>query len=94
MIEEYKSITEQVIGMDSNELIDFHSTRLVEMAGNIIMGYLMVLNSQRDEKFIKTARLFVNLVRSENKERFNYMYNFSLENLEMYKEVDTEVLQH
>ena len=94
MTEEYQSITQSVIALDSNELIDFHSTRLVEMAGNIIMGYLLVLNSQKDEKFVKTARLFVNLVRSENKERFNYMNGFSLENLEMYKNVDLEVLQH
>jgi len=93
MAEEYQSITQRVIELDSNELIDFHSTRLVEMAGNIIMGYLLVLNSQKDEKFIKTARLYVNLVRSENKERFDYMNGFSIENLEMYKNVDVEVLQ-
>ena len=93
MTEEYQSITKRVIEFGSNELIDFHSTRLVEMAGNIIMGYLLVLNSQKDEKFIKTARLFVNLVRSENKERSDYMSGFSIENLEMYKDVDVEVLQ-
>ncbi len=93
MAEEYKSITERMIGMESNELIDFHSTRLVEMAGNIIMGYLLVINSQKDEKFVKTARLFVNLVKSENKERFDYMDTFRMENLELYKDVDTEVLQ-
>ena len=94
MAEEYQSITKSVIALKNNELIDFHSTRLVEMAGNILMGYLLVLNSQKDEKFVKTARLYVNLVRSENKERFDYMTGFSVENLEMYKNVDLEVLQH
>ena len=94
MAEEYQTIAQRVIEQNSNELIDFHSTRLVEMAGNIIMGYLLVLNSQKDEKFVKTARLFVNLVRSENKERFDYMSGFSLENLEMYKDIDLEVLQY
>lgn len=92
MTEEFESISQRVIDQDSTELIDFHSTRLVEMAGNIIMGYLLVLNSQQDEKFVKTARLFVNLVRSENKERFDYISGFSLENLELYKDVDLEVL--
>jgi len=94
MAEKYQSITKRVIEQGSTELIDFHSTRLVEMAGNIIMGYLLVLNSQKDEKFVKIARLFVNLVRSENKEKFDYMNGFSIENLEMYKDVDLEVLQH
>lgn len=94
MTEEYQLITDRVIEMGSTELIDFHSTRLVEMAGNIIMGYLLVINSQRDEKFVKTARLFVNLVKSENKERFDYMDTFRIENLELYKDVDVEALQH
>ena len=94
MTEEFESISQRVVSQESSELIDFHSTRLVEMAGNIIMGYLLVLNSQKEEKFVKTARLFVNLVRSENKERFDYMNGFSLENLEMYKDVDLEVLHH
>lgn len=93
MAEEYQSITKTVVELKNSELIDFHSTRLVEMAGNIIMGYLLVLNSQKDEKFIKTARLYVNLVRSENKERFDYMTGFSVENLEMYKNVDLEALK-
>ena len=94
MTEEYKSIVERVVTQESNELIDFHSTRLVEMAGNIIMGYLLVLNSQKEEKFVKTAKLYVNLVKSENRERFDYMASFEIENLELYKDVDIEVLQH
>ncbi|GGK45147.1 MULTISPECIES: acyl-CoA dehydrogenase family protein [Flavobacteriaceae] len=94
MAEEYQSISQSIIEQKNNELVDFHSTRLVEMAGNIIMGYLLVLNSQKDDKFIKTARLYVNLVRSENKERFDYMNGFSVENLEMYKNVDLEALKH
>ena len=94
MTEEYESIVHRVVGQESNELIDFHSTRLVEMAGNIIMGYLLVLNSQREEKFVKTSKLYVNLVKSENRERFDYMSSFELENLELYKDVDIEVLQH
>lgn len=94
MTEEYKTIVQRVVGQESNELIDFHSTRLVEMAGNIIMGYLLVLNSQKEEKFIKIAKLYVNLVKSENKERFDYMADFEIENLELYKNVETDVLQH
>lgn len=85
MTEAFESISERVMELDNNELLDFHSRRLVEMAGNIIMGYLLVLNSQRDEKFVKTAKLFVNLVQSENKKEFDYIDNFEIENLELYK---------
>ncbi|WP_298367183.1 acyl-CoA dehydrogenase family protein [uncultured Lutibacter sp.] len=94
MTEEYENSVKRVMDFENTELLDFHSTRLVEMAGNIIMGYLLVLNSQKDDKFIKSARLYVNLVRSENREKFEYMDNFRLENLELYKDVDLAVLQH
>ncbi len=63
------------------------------MAGNIIMGYLLVLNSQRDEKFTRSAKIFIDLARSENQEKYDYMDNFEVENIELYKLKETEVLQ-
>ena len=59
------------------------------MAGNIIMGYLLVLNSQKNEAFSKSARLFVNLVRSENFKSYNFIENFEVSELELYR-----VLKH
>jgi len=91
MTEEYESISQRVVDFNNTELVDFHSTRLVEMAGNIIMGYLLVLNSQKDESFTRSAKLYVNLVRSENRERFDYMDKFEIENLELYRLQDLEV---
>jgi alkylation response protein AidB-like acyl-CoA dehydrogenase len=81
----YEAISQKVIDLDNTELLDFHSRRLVEMAGNIVMGYLLVINSQQDEKFSKSAKLFVNLIASENLEKFNYIDNFDVENLELYR---------
>ena len=93
MTEAFESIANRVIDLDNSEFLDFHSRRLVEMAGNIIMGYLLVINGQRDEKFYKTAKLFINLARSENQERFDYINNFEIEDLELYKLSQFEVLQ-
>ncbi|NNK76699.1 MAG: hypothetical protein HKP42_11645, partial [Maribacter sp.] len=67
-----------------------HSRRLVEMAGNIIMGYLLVLNSQKNEAFSKSAKLFVNLVRSENYESYNFIENFEVSELELYRVLKQE----
>ena len=55
------------------------------MAGNIIMGYLLLLNTQRDEKFSRSAKLFIALAQSENVEKFNYINNFEVESIELYK---------
>jgi len=92
MTEAFESITKRVIELDNSELLNFHSRRLVEMAGNIIMGYLLVINSQRDEKFTNSAKLFINLIRSENHEKYQYMNDFEIENLELYKIESHELL--
>lgn len=92
MTEAYETITNRVIELNNNELIDFHSRRLVEMAGNIIMGYLLVLNSQKNEAFSKSAKLFVNLVRSENFESYNFIENFEVSELELYRVLKPEAV--
>ena len=71
---------------ESPEFLDFHSRRLVEMAGNILMGYLLLLNSQRDEKFKNSAVLFIDLAKSENQKKYHYIRNFNFENLDIYKQ--------
>jgi alkylation response protein AidB-like acyl-CoA dehydrogenase len=93
MTEDFESISKRVSDENNIELLDFHARRLVEMAGNIIMGYLLVLNSQRNKSFTKSAKLYVNLVASENIEKYNYINNFELEDLELYKLKNSEVLE-
>ncbi len=91
MTEAYESISGRVIESEDNELLDFHSRRLVEMAGNIIMGYSLVIDGQRDEKYVKSAKLFVNLARSENQERYDYMSRFEIADLDLYRLNEPEV---
>ncbi|NNL15772.1 MAG: acyl-CoA dehydrogenase [Flavobacteriaceae bacterium] len=93
MTEAYESISSRVIDLDNNELLDFHSRRLVEMAGNIVMGYLLVLSGQREERFLKSAKLFVNLANSENRERYEYINSFEPSDLNLYKLAEFEELE-
>jgi hypothetical protein len=93
MTAKYELVSQKVMETNNTEYLDFHARRLVEMAGNIIMGYLLVVNSQYDEKFNKSALLFVNLVSSENNEKFDYIDNFDIDNLELYKSTGEEILQ-
>jgi alkylation response protein AidB-like acyl-CoA dehydrogenase len=92
MTEDFESISQRVVELESSELIDFHSQRLVEMAGNIIMGYLLVINSQRDEKFVKSAKLFINFSHSENKQKYDFIKNFEISDLDLYKLKGLEAL--
>jgi signal recognition particle receptor subunit beta len=69
----------------TEDYLTFHAGRLVEMAGNIIMGYLLILDSQRDERFEMSAKLFIDLARAENSEKFTYINKFDPATIELYK---------
>lgn len=69
MTEEYEDAVNKVIGLNDNEFTDFHARRLVEMAGNIIMGYLLILDTNRDLNYWKSLEVFLKVSRGENRER-------------------------
>ena len=67
MTDEYEEAVEKVTSFDENEFVDFHARRMVEMAGNIVMGYLLVLDTNRDSKYWRSLEVFLKVARSENK---------------------------
>ncbi|MBP8850528.1 MAG: acyl-CoA dehydrogenase, partial [Breznakibacter sp.] len=60
--------------------------RLVEMAGNIIMGYLLLLDTNRDDRFNKSLQVFVKMGRAENKAKFEFVSNSTINDLGIYKQ--------
>ena len=73
MTDEYEQTSQNVIEMKDEELLDFHARRLVEMAGNIIMGYLLVLDAMRDEEYQNIAEVFIKRAEANNKEKVYYI---------------------
>jgi 3-(methylthio)propanoyl-CoA dehydrogenase len=69
MTEEYEEAVNMITSVGDNEYIDFHARRLVEMAGNIIMGYLLMLDTNRNHEYWKSLEVFLKVSRAENKER-------------------------
>jgi len=90
MTAKYKEISQKVMDDDTPDLLDFHARRLVEIAGNIIMGYLLVLDSQRDERFTKSAKLFIGTAASENNMKYDYIANFDAKDIVEYKILEVE----
>lgn len=80
MTAQYEQACALVQGHD-NDYVDFHARRLVEMAGHIIMGYLLVLDSQRCGDFAKSAKVFIGKAKSWNQERYDYIANFNEDDL-------------
>ncbi len=85
MTNEFQDVVEKVKSKNNIEFLDFHSRRLVEMAGNIIVSYLFVIDSMRDENYKKNAEIFIKKVYAENKEKAYYIYNFEINDLENFK---------
>lgn len=85
MTDEYEKTVNEVVRLKDAEYVDFHARRMVEMAGNIIMSYLLVIDAQRDAKYKKTAKVYLEFGKSENHKRADFIYNFDLNDLTKYK---------
>jgi 3-(methylthio)propanoyl-CoA dehydrogenase len=85
MTDEFESCVKLVTGSGDNEYLDFHSRRLVEMAGNIIMGYLLLQDAETDDTYLPSAVIFIGKARAQNSEKCNYIRNFELKDLGSYK---------
>ncbi len=86
MTDEFEKAVSKVTTANDNEFIDFHARRLVEMAGNIIMGYLLLHDTNRDEAYKKSAEVFIKFSRAVNKGYSEFITNFSLDDLGNYKQ--------
>ena len=85
LTDEYASCVELVKGTKSNEFLDFHARRLVEMAGNIVMGHLLIIDANRDEEYGNSAEVFINLIYGENKQKSAYIDASEVKDLGLYK---------
>lgn len=85
MTEEYAHTAKTVVDLKDSEFIDFHARRLVEMAGNIIMGYLLLLDTQRDDRFKNSTQLFIKMGKADNTARAEFIHDSTIEDLATYK---------
>lgn len=91
MTEEYEKAVKSVVAVKDNEYLDFHARRLVEMAGHIIMGYLLLLDTERNDKFRNSTEIYIRMGRSENRSRAEFIANSSLDDLGHFKQVQESV---
>jgi hypothetical protein len=88
----YENVVDSVQSYEDKEFLDFHARRLVEMAGNIIMGHLLILDAQREKSFKYLAELFIKLGISENNEKISYIEESELRDLGAYRQVITDYI--
>ncbi|MDE6490359.1 MAG: acyl-CoA dehydrogenase family protein, partial [Muribaculaceae bacterium] len=65
MTAKYEEAVANVTAVKEPAYNDFMARRLVEMAGNIVMGYLLLLDAVRNEAFARSAKVYNNMAQAE-----------------------------
>ena len=84
MTQQYADAVEKVNGINDTKFHDFMARRLVEMAGYIVMGYLMLDDTQREASFRKSMNVFVKYGQAEVAKHADFIANFQPEQIENY----------
>ncbi len=86
MTEDFETAVGEVKEKGEREFADFHARRLVEMAGNIIMGYLLLIDSNRNDDYKTYAEIFIKRTFAENKEKLEYILHSNLKDINLFKQ--------
>jgi len=86
----YEEIVAEIKAVDETEFTDFHARRLVEVAGNIIMGHLLLQDAMRDTKYKNVAELFIKAKTEENSGKIGYIHHSGLRDIGTYRQVISE----
>jgi len=87
MTQQYLVCVAAVTEKADNEYTDFHARRLVEMCGNIIMGYLLLHDAERNDDYENAACIFIHDVSALNAQKAHFISSFDYKNLGKYKQV-------
>lgn len=87
LVAKYQAAIAKVNEVNDPAFTDFMARRLVEMAGNIIMSYLLITDASRynSESMTKSAIVYGNIARAEVEKHAEFIANFCPCQLEVYK---------
>ena len=85
MVSRYEEAVNAIVELKSQELTDLTARRLVEMAGYIIMGYLLLQDATTNaELFATSAQVFIRWVEGEVDKHTGYISRISSDDLAYY----------
>ncbi|MDR1370330.1 MAG: acyl-CoA dehydrogenase family protein [Dysgonamonadaceae bacterium] len=87
MTASYEEMVRKVVDAKDNEYLDFHARRLVEAAGHIVLGYLLLQDTNKlPEEFRCSAEVYICYGESEVNKLSSFIHNFNAESLGFYKQ--------
>ncbi|HLN53332.1 MAG TPA: acyl-CoA dehydrogenase family protein [Lentimicrobium sp.] len=85
MADQFAKIIEKVNEHEEAEFLDFHARRLVEMAGNVIIGCLLLHDANRNDVYTRSAEVFIRMGRADNISKVSMINQFHPRDLGAYK---------
>ena len=85
LTERYAKAVEKVTSVDDQAYGDFMARRLVEMAGVIVMSYLLLSDANRSESFNRSAEIYANLAEAEVSKHASFIDTFNPDEVNIYK---------
>ncbi|MFI3321663.1 MAG: acyl-CoA dehydrogenase family protein [Rikenellaceae bacterium] len=92
MTEQYEAGVKVVTECEGStpEYVDFHARRLVEMAGHIIHGYLLLHQASECEDYRNSAAAYIRMGSAKNCAHFSYISNHSVDDMGLFESVKEE----
>lgn len=85
MTAKYETAVNTVLEAKDQSVTDFMARRMVEMAGNIIMGYLLLQDATRNAEFTKSAEVYCKMAEAEVAKHSDFIANFTPSQIDAYK---------
>ena len=86
MVGIYEELVARVMDVKDQEYLDFQARRLVECAGHITLGYLLLSDCNRNnDEFIRSAEVYINYGEAEVNKIKDFVHNFCIDGLGFYR---------
>lgn len=85
MTAKYEASVNTVLEAKDQTMTDFMARRMVEMAGNVIMGYLLLQDASRNAEFTKSAEVYCNMAEAEVAKHTDFIASFTPEQISAYQ---------
>jgi 3-(methylthio)propanoyl-CoA dehydrogenase len=85
MTHQLRKTIEKVNEFKDEEFLNFHARRLVEMVGNVVMGYLMLRDCNIEEGYTKSADIFIRMAKAQNVEKVSFINQTTPKDIGIYK---------
>ncbi|MBN1251989.1 MAG: acyl-CoA dehydrogenase family protein [Bacteroidales bacterium] len=87
MTDDFENAVGMVKETGDKDYSEFHARGLVEMAGNIIIGYILLINSNFNDDYKRYAEIFIKKGKSENSQKMEYIKVTNIKDIHLFRDV-------